>query len=164
MDQVLDTRAQTRDRFASGPFSTQRIGREALKLYVLPLAAYLQRKKPPRGLEQVLRGLSRKQLAYLALRAILDRIHAGWDLRKRKGKLRKVDNPNMLFRLELGRMVRNELEFAGLLAAQKWVKAARNKHAALGKFRRIDWTDAECTQAGDWLWDCLAELRLFRRG
>ncbi len=161
MDQVLDTQARTRGRFGNGPFSTQRIGREALKLYVLPLAAYLQRKKPPRGLEQVLRGLSRKQLAYLALRAILDRIHAGWDLRNRKGKLRKVDSPNMLFRLELGHMVRNELEFAGLLAAQKWVKAARKRHAALGKFRRIDWTNAECARAGDWLWDCLAELDCF---
>jgi DNA-directed RNA polymerase len=133
-----------------------------LKLYVLPLAEYLQRKKPPRGLEQVLRGLTPEQLAYLGLRAILDRIHAGWNLRKRNGKLRKVkSNPNMLFRLELGRMVRNELEFAGLLAAQKWVKAARNKHAALGKFRRIDWTDAECAKVGDWLWDCLAELDCF---
>jgi DNA-directed RNA polymerase len=161
VDQVLDTQARTRDRFGKGPFSTQRIGREALKLYVLPLAAYLQRKKPPRGLEQVLRGLTRRQLAYLALRAILDRIHAGWDLRKRKGKLRNVENPNMLFRLELGRRVRNELEFAGLLASQKWVKAARNRHAALGKFRRIDWTNAECAKAGDWLWDCLAELDCF---
>jgi hypothetical protein len=139
VDQLLNTKARTRDRFGKGPFSTQQIGREALRLWVLPLAEYLQTKTPPKGLEQVLRGLKPEQLAYLALRAILDRIYAGWGLRKRRG----------------------ELEFAGLLAAKKWVKAARNKHAALGKFRRIDWTNRECAQAGDWLWACLADLDCF---
>ena len=39
------------------------------------------------NVDQVL-DISPEQLAYLALRAILDRIHAGWDLRKRKGKVR----------------------------------------------------------------------------
>jgi hypothetical protein len=68
----------------------------------------------------------------------------------------------MLFRLELGKAVRDELEFAGLLFAQKYVKAARSKHAALArlKFRRVDWTN-ECARVGDWLWDCLAEMACF---
>ena len=107
----------------------------------------------PGGLETVLRGLSREQLAFVALRAVLDRIHAGWDP--------KAQNPDMLFRLELGRRVRDELEFAGLLGAKKYVKAAPSKHAALGKFRRVDWTNAECAQVGDWLWDALAEMSCF---
>jgi hypothetical protein len=72
----------------------------------------------------------------------------------------------MIFRLELGRLLRDELEFAGLFAAKKWVlakgcpskkkgitpkQAAQAKHIALGKFRRVDWTNKECAQAGDWL-------------
>src|SRR5262249_1262368 len=100
----------------------------------------------------------------MALRSVLDQIHFGWDKRKdRKDGKRTVKNPDMLFRLELGRAVRDELEFAGLLAAKKYVKAARNKHAALGrlKFRRVDWTNAECAQVGDWLWDALSEMSCF---
>jgi DNA-directed RNA polymerase len=69
----------------------------------------------------------------------------------------------MLFRVKLGHAVRDELEFTGLLCAKRYVTAARNKHAALGrlKFRRVDWTRAECAQVGDWLWDALAEMSCF---
>ena len=111
-------------------------------------------------------GLDHKQLAFLALRSILDQIHFGWDKRRDRRKKdwkRTVKNPDMLFRVELGQSVRDELEFAGLLAAKRYVKAARNKHAALGrlKFRRVDWTRAECAQVGDWLWDALAQVSCF---
>jgi hypothetical protein len=98
----------------------------------------------------------------MALRSILDQIHVGWD-KDRKDK-RKVKNPDMLFCLELGRAVRNELEFAGLLAAKRWVKAGKDpgaRHARLGNFRRIDWRDRECARCGDWLWKSLAELSCF---
>ena len=68
----------------------------------------------------------------------------------------------MRFRLELGRAVRNELEFRGLLAAdRKRVKASRNKYGELGKFRSIDWTDREHVQVGDWLWAALSEMTCF---
>jgi hypothetical protein len=156
-DPILDTRAATAAKAAGEPFSVSKAGRAALKLWIDPLAAYLAKRRPPKGLEQVLRGLTHRQLAAMALRSILDRIHAGWDQRKKR---KKVKNPDMLFRLELGRAVRNELEFAGLLAAKRWVKAG-NKHARLGNFRRIDWTGKECARCGDWLWDCLAELSCF---
>jgi len=151
-DPILDTWAATEAKAAEGPFSTSKAGREALRLWIDPLAAYLVSRKPPRGLEQVLGGLSHRQLAAMALRSILDRIHAGWDT--------EAKNPAGLFTLELGRVVRNELEFAGLLAAKRWVKAG-NKHARLGKFRRVDWTNKECARCGDWLWDALAELPCF---
>src|SRR5262249_47970872 len=101
--------------------SVQKVGREALKLWIEPLADYLASKdapKPPRGLEQVLRDLSHEQLAFLALRSIMDQIHFGWDKRRdrrKKGGKRKVRDPNWLFCLELGEAVRDELEFAGLL-------------------------------------------------
>jgi hypothetical protein len=126
----------------------------------------LAKSTPPRGLEQVLRGLDHQQLALIALRSVLDQIHFGWDKRKdrrKKDGKRTVENPDMLFRLELGHAVRDELEFAGLLGAKKYVEAARNKHAALGrlKFRRVDWTRAECAQVGDWLWDAIAEMSCF---
>src|SRR5262245_56312188 len=97
-DPILDTRAATEAKVARGPFSTSKAGREALKLWIDPLAAYLAERKPPRGLEQVLRGLSHRQLATMALRSILDRIHAGWDT--------TVKNPAGLFTLELCRVVR----------------------------------------------------------
>src|SRR5262249_52859714 len=143
------------------PLSVQKAGREALKLWIEPLADFLARSKPPKGLEQVLRGLDCQQLAFMALRSILDQIHFGWD--KRKDRRKPDGNLDMLFRLELGRAVRDELEFAGLLGAKKYVKAARKKHAALGrlKFRRVDWTNAECAQVGDWVWDALAEMTCF---
>src|SRR5215470_8145557 len=155
-DQILDTRAATVAKAAREPFSVSKAGREALKRWIDPLAAYLAKRKPPKGLEQVLRKLTRRQLAAMALRSILDRIHAGWDT--------EVKNPAGLFTLELGRAIRNELEFAGLLAAKKWVKAGKDagsRHARLGNFRRIDWRDRECARCGDWLWKSLAELSCF---
>jgi hypothetical protein len=147
-DPILDTRAATAAKAAGEPFSVSKAGREALKLWIDPLAAYLAKRRPPRGLEQVLRGLDHQQLALMALRSILDQIHVGWD-KDRKDK-RKVKNPDMLFCLELGRAVRNELEFAGLLAAKRWVKAGKDpgaRHARLGNFRRIDWRDRAATSS-----------------
>jgi hypothetical protein len=163
---VLDTEAATRAKVEKTPFSNRKVGRETLKVWIEPLAVYLAKNPPPRGLEQVLRGLDHEQLALMALRSVLDQIHFGWDKRRdrhKKDGRRTVENPDMLFRLELGHGVRDELEFAGLLGAKKYVKAARNKHAALErlKFRRVDWTRAECAQVGDWLWDALAELSCF---
>jgi DNA-dependent RNA polymerase len=167
----LDTQTKTRERFEKGrSFSTSAIGREALKLWIEPLAAYLAKQKPPRGLEQIIRRLSDQQLAFMALRGVLDQIHFGWDLRKKPKK--PVKNPDMRFRLELGRAVRNELEYAGLLAAKHWVKAGKDiakRHRRLdaaknwqpGKFRQIEWIDRECAQVGDWLWDGLAEMTCF---
>jgi YoeB-like toxin of bacterial type II toxin-antitoxin system len=160
----LDTEAATRAKVEKSPYSVQKVGREALKLWIEPLADYLAKSTPPRGLEQVLCGLDHQQLALKALRSVLDQIHFGWDKRKdRKDGKRTAKNPDMLFRVELGHAVRDELEFAGLLGAKKYVKAARNKHAALGrmKFRRVDWTRAECAQVGDWLWDALAKMSCF---
>jgi hypothetical protein len=163
---VLDTVAATRAKVENAPYSVQKVGREALKLCIEPLADYLAKSAPPRGFEQVLRGLDHTQLAFLALRSMLDQIHFGWDKRRDRRKKdwkRTVTNPDMLFRVELGQSVRDELEFAGLLAAKRYVKAARNKQAALGrlKFRRVDWTRAECAQVGDWLWDALAQMSCF---
>src|SRR5262245_22299381 len=149
---VLDTEAATRAKVEKAPYSVRPEARAALALWIEPLAAYLAKRTPPRGLETVLRGLDYEQLAFMALRSLLDRIHAGWG---------EAENPEMIFRLELGRRVRDELEFAGLLGAKKYVKQARNRHAALGKFRRIDWSNAECAQVGDWLWDALAEMSCF---
>ena len=157
---ILDTQARTRERFGRGPFSTQAIGREALRRWVLPLAHHLARTRPPRGLETVIRKLSRRQLAFLALRAILNQIHCGWDLRGKKK--RKIANPNALFRLELGRAVRDELEFAGLLGGgKKWVNAAGDKvgrHIRLGKLHKLEWNNRECARVGDWLWGGLSEM------
>jgi len=149
---VLDTEAATRAKAEKAPYGVRREARAALALWIVPLAAYLAKRKPPRGLETVLRGLSYEQLAFMALRSILDRIHIGWG---------EAENPEMIFRLELGRRVRDELEFAGLLAAKPYVQAARNRRAALGKFRRVDWTNAECARVGDWLWDALAQMSCF---
>jgi hypothetical protein len=161
---VLDTKAATRAKVERMPYSVQKAGREALKLWIEPLAKRLAESRPPRGFEQVLRaGLNYDQLVFMALRATLDQIHFGWDKRKgRKDKAgkrrrRKVRNPNMLFWLELGQAVRDELEFVGLLSedAKKYMKAARNKRVAIGKFRRVDWTPPECAQVDEWLWRAL---------
>jgi hypothetical protein len=160
----LDTAAATRAKVGKVPYSVRRVGREALRLWIRPLGRYLAKSTPPLGFEQVLRRLDREQLAFLALRAVLDRIHAGWGLRKGKhGRERRVKNPCMLFCLELGKAVRDELEFAGLLAAKQYVRAARKRHAALGrlKFRRVEWTPSECARIGDWLWGCLKEMSCF---
>src|SRR5262249_29113881 len=101
---VLDTEAATRAKVEKAPLSVQKVGREAVKVWIEPLADYLAKSTPPRGLEQVLRGLDHQQLAFLALRSILDQIHFGWekrkDRRKKDGK-RTVKNPDMLFCLEL---------------------------------------------------------------
>jgi DNA-directed RNA polymerase len=153
---ALDTEAATRAKAEKAPGSVRPEARAALKLWIEPLAAYLAKSRPPRGLETVLRGLSHEQLAFMALRSLLDRIWA-WEREEEDWGA----NPAMLFRLELGRGVRDELEFSHLFIAKPYVKAARNKHAALGKFRRVDWTNAECAQVGDWLWDALAEMSCF---
>jgi hypothetical protein len=163
---ILDTQARTRERFGKGPFNTQTIGREALKRWVLPLADHLARTKPPKGLETVIRKLSRKQLALLALSALLNQINLGWDTRGKKRK-RKVKNPDAMFRLELGRAVRDELEFAGLLrggAGKKWVNPGKNRverQIRLGKLYKLEWKNRECARVGDWLWDGLAAMSCF---
>src|SRR5262245_54403925 len=129
---ALDTKTRTRERFGKVPFSTQVVGSEALKRWVLALARHLVRRRPAKGLESVRRALSRRQLAFLALRAVLDRIYAGWGKRGRK----IIKNPDRHFRQELGYAVRDELEFGGLLAAKPWVRAAKNmagRRARLGK-------------------------------
>jgi DNA-directed RNA polymerase len=164
MVDILDTKARTRERFEAGPFSTQVIGREALKRWVIPLARHMAKQRCPKGLESVLRGLSSQQLALLALRCILDRIHAGWDIRGKKRK-RKIKNPDMWFCLELGHAVRYELEFKGLRrGGKKYVKAAKDKvgrRIRLGKLHKLEWTNIECARVGDWLWGCLSELSCF---
>jgi hypothetical protein len=180
LGEILDTRAQTREWFERGPFSTAPIGRELLKRIIPALADNIRAAieagsdtAPPRGLEQVLRLTNPEELAFMALRTLLNQAYAerglgpDRDARKRKRKRKNPPkNRAMAFRLELGRILRDELEFAGLLAAKKWVlakgrpsqkegisaqDAAQAKHAALAKFRRIDWTNKECAQAGDWL-------------
>jgi hypothetical protein len=164
---ILDTQARTREKFGKGPLSTQVIGRALLEGWVPPLASYMATQRPPRGLETVIRKLSSEQLAFLALSAILNQIHMGWDVRRRGKKKKRVKNPDMLFRLELGRAVRDELEFAGLLrggAGKAYISAAEDKagrRIRLGAFRKLEWTDAECARAGDWLWDCLAQMDCF---
>jgi DNA-directed RNA polymerase len=161
---VLDTAAATRAKVEKAPYSVRKVGREALKLWIKPLAKYLAQSTPPRGFEQVIRGLDHKQLALLGLRAILHRIHIGWGRRKgKRGREHEVKNPNMLFCVELGQTVGDELEFAHLLGAEKYAKAVRKKHDVLGwlKFRRVDWTRADCARVGDWLWDALAEMSCF---
>src|SRR5262245_29542189 len=195
---VLDTKAATRAKIEKSPYSTQAAGRAALAHWIEPLAAYLAKRKPPRGLETVLRGLDHRQLAFMALRSVLDRIHVGWDEDRHKPK-RKIKNRDRHCCQELGRRVRDELEFAGLLG-ERWhtrrderaqaaaegrkprkivtaadrviaagwpsktkspKEANRLKHIVLGKFRRIDWTNAECAQVGDWLWKCLDDMSCF---
>src|SRR5262245_13316661 len=161
---ILDTQARTREKFGRGPFSTQVIGCEALKRWVIPLARHLARKRRPKGLESVLRGFSSKQLAFLALRAVIDRIHAGWDFRKRGHKRVKIKNPDRHFRQELGCAVRDELEYMGLLAGRKWVDAAEknvDRRIRLGKLHKLEWKNRECARVGDWLWDALAALSCF---
>jgi hypothetical protein len=159
-ENLLDTEAATRAKAEKAPFSVRPETRAALAIWIEPLAAFLARRKPPRGLETVLRGLSWEQLAFMALRSLLDQIRI-WEREEEDRSTAKT--PEMLFRLELGRKVRDELEFAGLWVAKPYVKAARNKHAALGKFRRIDWTRAQCAQVGDWLLASLEEMTCFDR-
>ena len=161
---VLDTEAATRAKVEKTPFSNQKVGREALKVLIEPLATYLAKNTPPRGLEQVLRGLDDRQLAFLALRSILDQIHFGWDKRRDRRSGSTVKNPDMLFRVELGQAVRDELEFAGLVAAKRWVKTSDKRaaqRARLNDFRRVDWSRKQCGRVGDWLWDALAEMSCF---
>jgi len=177
---ILDTQAQTRVRFEKGSFTTTPIGRELLKRIIPALADNIRAANeagsdtaPPRGLEQVLRLKNPEELALMALRTLLNQAYderglgPNRDAKKRKKKRKNAPkNPEMVLRLEIGRILRDELEFAGLLAAKNWVlatgrssrkrgisaaDAARAKHAALAKFRRVDWTNKECAQAGDWL-------------
>lgn len=180
MADILDTQAQTRVRFEKGSFTTTPIGRELLKRIIPALADNIRAANeagsdtaPPRGLEQVLRLKNPEELALMALRTLLNQAYderglgPNRDAKKRKKKRKNAPkNPEMVLRLEIGRILRDELEFAGLLAAKNWVlatgrssrkrgisaaDAARAKHAALAKFRRVDWTNKECAQAGDWL-------------
>jgi hypothetical protein len=112
---ILDTRAATRAKIEMMPPSLRPANREALKQWIPALTEYLVKTPPPRGF---LRDVRREELAFMALRAIMDQIHFGWDKRKdrrKKSGKRTVKNPDMLFSLELGRAVRDELEFAGLL-------------------------------------------------
>src|SRR5262249_31599744 len=118
---VLDTRAATEAKVSRTPYSVQPAGQAALANWIPRLAAYLAQTTPPRGLE----GLDHEQLALAALRSILDCIHRGWTSGRHK-KWKRVKNPVAIFCAELGRVVRNEMEFAGLgEAGLKYVKAGK---------------------------------------
>jgi DNA-directed RNA polymerase len=143
--QSLDTQAQTRRRFEKpAPFSTTEVGRRVLGDWIPALGLYIAHDAPPppRGLEAILR-LSPEQLAFMALRALVNQIDAGFDP--------EAKNPARAFCQRLGGLLRDELEFAGLYAAKPYVLAAKNKHAALAPFRQIDWSPDEKVAAGDWL-------------
>jgi DNA-directed RNA polymerase len=134
------------------------------------MAEYLAKSKPPRGLEQVIRRLSPEQLSAMVLRVLFNEIHNDWSKRDRD----PPRNPRMMFCLRVGRMLRDELEFAGLFIAKQYVlakgrpskakspsKAVRDKHVALGKFRRLEWGNAECARAGGWLLGATEQVDLF---
>jgi DNA-dependent RNA polymerase len=187
---ILDTQAATRERFWEGPFSTTPAGLEILKRVIPTLADNIRaalevgsETAPPRGLEQPLRLLSEEDFAFMALRTLINQVYDARGLgpdrdekRRKQKRKKKRENPARAFRQKLGRLLRDEMEFAGLFGAQAWVlakgrpskkkgitpkQAARAKHIALaragswgaepGKFRRVDWKNADCTQAGDWL-------------
>jgi hypothetical protein len=46
---ALDTEAATRAKVEKSPYSVQKVGREALKLWIEPLADYLAKSTPPLG-------------------------------------------------------------------------------------------------------------------
>jgi len=96
-DSVLDTRAATEAKVNRTPYSVRPEAREALSIWIEPLAALLAQKPPPRGLE----GLDYEQLAFIALRSLLDCIHRGWTSDRHK-KWRRVKNPVAIFCAELG--------------------------------------------------------------
>jgi hypothetical protein len=76
---ILDTRAATRAKIEKMPPSLRPANREALKQWIPALTEYLVKTPPPRGF---LRDVRREELAFMALRAIMDQIHFGWDKRK----------------------------------------------------------------------------------
>jgi hypothetical protein len=67
------------------------------------------------------------------LRPLLTRIYGGWNRAKKKERRRKrrVRSPRVAFCQDVGQMLRDELEFAGLLAAKDCVLAAKNKYRAM---------------------------------
>jgi hypothetical protein len=112
----LGERAATLAR-GEGPYSPACLG--LLAKAIPALAQSLKRTAPPRGLEQVIRRLSDNQLAFLVLRALLNRIYAGWDRARKKEKKRPGKwgprSPRAEFCQDVGAMLRDELELAGLL-------------------------------------------------
>src|SRR5262245_32565304 len=150
MPTIPDTCSETRRRAGKGPFADSLAGRELQKRLISVLASNYRKKvfPPPRGLEQVLRRLKPDQYALIALRTLLNRVYG------RKDDDLSGLKPPVALRLSLGRVLRDELEFVGLLAAKKYVRARRPgmaRRVALEKFRRLEWTNAECARAGDWL-------------
>jgi hypothetical protein len=119
LEDVLDTQAQTRARFEKGPFSTSPIGRELLKRVIPTLADNIRAAievgsdtAPPRGLEQVLRLKTPEELAFMAFRTLVNQRGLGpdRDAKKRKKKRKNPPkNPEMALRLDLGRLLRDEL-------------------------------------------------------
>jgi DNA-dependent RNA polymerase len=167
-EEVLDTRARTLKRLTDqGSYSPA--ARALLAKIIPPLAAHLKATPPPRGLELITRALTHEQLALLVTRALLNQIYDQWGLGPDRGKKKEPKRPKyrrkghkppskrMPFCLRVGRLLRDELEFVGLLQVgylghgKRRVRKARNKHAVLGRFRNIDWDDIECVRAGGWL-------------
>src|SRR5262245_6263838 len=124
-DLVPDTRTETRRKASKGPFADSIAGRELLARLIPVLAANYRKavSRPPRGLERVLRRLKPEQYALIALRTLLNRVYARRD---RKDDLDGL-KPPVALRLSLGRILRDELEFAGLLRGDKKYVRARGR-------------------------------------
>jgi DNA-dependent RNA polymerase len=184
---ILNDQARTRERFGKGPLSTQVVGRKVLGLWIEPLAAHLRKHKPPRHLAAVIGRMAFEDFAYLALWTLMNEIQSGWGLDPDE---EMPPNIPAVFCLRVGKMLRDELEFAGLgdaakqyvlakvrpvmregiTAKQAHKEARRRKHRALNKAkswtpesRQLDWKERKCALAGDWLVKATEGCDLFDR-
>jgi len=126
---VLDIQRRTRERFEKRfpEIAKRKIVNKALA----PLAEYLATTKPPEGLEEVIGRLTHEQLSLLVLEAVLNQIFSRWDLGPRRSKKWKEEqeedprDPRAIFCEGVGSILRDELEYEGLLIAKPHVDAPK---------------------------------------
>jgi DNA-directed RNA polymerase len=107
--------------------------------------------RPPDGLERITHQLAPEELALAALSPLLHEIAVG----------RKPRSPAMRLKLAMGRTLHDKCEMKNLLkqnrGTYKRVMKAKNKHAAVWRFREPRWTKEQCVRAGNWLLDCVLQ-------
>jgi DNA-directed RNA polymerase, mitochondrial len=141
------------------PFVATDLGRNVTGRVLPVLIEYMASAdaRPPKGLETVVRQLPADELALIALSALLNKIDSGWDWNDESARAK--------ISLGIGHDLRDQLEMHRLLTddpkVHDRIMRADNRHRAIWKYRRLEWSEDDCARAGSWLLDCGTSLDFF---
>jgi Autographiviridae RNA polymerase len=162
LDEVSATKRRSDREHLDRPFTATPTMRAFFARHdIIPkLAAYIadpEAPPAPRALRRLIRLVEPEVLALVAVDALINTIVAGWDW--------EDESCAMKVAKAVGETLRDEIEMARLRDPDKIdyrrVMGAKNRHAALCRYRTLDWSNRVLVRAGWWLLNCAEACDLF---